>query len=34
VTAIDTLEAIQASGTTRRIRVRGAEETNPVLLLI
>jgi pimeloyl-ACP methyl ester carboxylesterase len=32
--AIDTLEAIQASGTTQWIRVRGADASNPVLLLI
>jgi RNA polymerase primary sigma factor len=31
---IDTLEAIQASGTTPWIRVRGADAANPVLLLI
>ena len=32
--AIDTLEAIQARGTTQWIRVRGADVSNPVLLLI
>jgi pimeloyl-ACP methyl ester carboxylesterase len=32
--AIDTLEAIQASGTTQWIRIRGADASNPVLLLI
>src|SRR5580693_6840241 len=32
--AIDTLEAIQAGGTTQWIRVRGADAANPVLLLI
>ena len=32
--AIDTLEAIQADGTTQWIRVRGADASNPVLLLI
>jgi len=32
--AIDTLEAIQADGTTQWIRVRGADAVNPVLLLI
>jgi hypothetical protein len=32
--AIDTLEAIQASDTTQWIRVRGADASNPVLLLI
>ena len=32
--AIDTLEAIQARGTTQWIRVRGADLSNPVLLLI
>ena len=32
--AIDTLEAIQAGGTTQWIRVRGADASNPVLLLI
>jgi|SRR5271165_3615111 len=31
---IDTLEAIQAGGTTQWIRVRGAAASNPVLLLI
>jgi RNA polymerase primary sigma factor len=31
---IDTLEAIQAGGTTHWIRVRGADGANPVLLLI
>ena len=31
---IDTLEAIQAGGTTQWIRVRGADAANPVLLLI
>jgi RNA polymerase primary sigma factor len=31
---IDTLEAIQAGGTTHWIRVRGADAANPVLLLI
>src|SRR3984957_7451349 len=31
---IDTLEAIQAGGTTPWIRVRGADAANPVLLLI
>jgi RNA polymerase primary sigma factor len=34
VTTIDTLEAIQAGGTTQWIRVRGADAGNPVLLLI
>ena len=32
--AIDALEAIQAGGTTQWIRVRGADASNPVLLLI
>jgi pimeloyl-ACP methyl ester carboxylesterase len=32
--AIDSLEAIQAGGTTQWIRVRGADASNPVLLLI
>ena len=32
--AIDTLEAIQAGGTTQWIRVRGTDPSNPVLLLI
>jgi hypothetical protein len=32
--AIDTLEAIQAGGTTLGIRVRGVHAANPVLLLI
>ena len=32
--AIDTLEAIQAGGTTQWIRIRGAGTSNPVLLLI
>lgn len=32
--AIDTLQAIQAGGTTQWIRVRGAGASNPVLLLI
>ena len=32
--AIDTLEAIQAGGATQWIRVRGADASNPVLLLI
>jgi hypothetical protein len=32
--AIDTLEAIQAGGTTQWIRIRGADTSNPVLLLI
>src|SRR5208282_3560721 len=32
--AIDTLEAIQAGGTTQWIRIRGAGASNPVLLLI
>ncbi len=32
--AIDTLEAIQAGGTTKWIRIRGADTSNPVLLLI
>jgi len=32
--AIDSLEAIQADGTTQWIRVRGADAANPVLLLI
>jgi pimeloyl-ACP methyl ester carboxylesterase len=32
--AIDTLETIQAGGTTQWIRVRGADAANPVLLLI
>ena len=32
--AIDTLEAIQAGGTTQWIRVRGTDASNPVLLLI
>jgi len=31
---IDTFQAIQADGTTQRIRVRGANVANPVLLLI
>jgi pimeloyl-ACP methyl ester carboxylesterase len=31
---IDTLEAIQAGGTTQWIRIRGADASNPVLLLI
>src|SRR5437764_11509911 len=31
---IDTLEAIQADGTTQWIRIRGADAANPVLLLI
>ena len=31
---IDTLEAIQAGGTTQWIRIRGADAANPVLLLI
>src|ERR1700758_1576655 len=31
---IDTLEAIQAGGATQWIRVRGADASNPVLLLI
>ncbi|HJY02042.1 MAG TPA: alpha/beta hydrolase, partial [Streptosporangiaceae bacterium] len=31
---IDTIEAIQAGGTTQWIRVRGADTSNPVLLLI
>jgi hypothetical protein len=30
----DTLEAIQAGGTTQWIRIRGADTSNPVLLLI
>src|SRR5271169_4250918 len=34
VMTIDTLEAIQAGGTTQWIRVRGADASNPVLLLI
>jgi len=34
VMTIDTLEAIQAGGTTPWIRVRGADAANPVLLLI
>ena len=32
MTTIDTLEAIQAGGTTRWIRIRGADAANPVLL--
>ena len=32
--AIDTLESVQAGGTTQWIRVRGADAANPVLLLI
>ena len=32
--AIDTLEAIPAGGTTQWIRVRGADASNPVLLLM
>ena len=32
--AIDSLEAIQLGGTTQWIRVRGADDSNPVLLLI
>jgi pimeloyl-ACP methyl ester carboxylesterase len=32
--AIDSLEAIQAGGTTQWIRIRGADASNPVLLLI
>src|SRR5580692_10628317 len=32
--AIDTLEAIRAGGTTQWIRIRGADTSNPVLLLI
>jgi len=32
--AIDSLEAIQARGTTQWIRVRGADASNPVLLLV
>jgi pimeloyl-ACP methyl ester carboxylesterase len=32
--AIDSLEAIPASGTTQWIRIRGADASNPVLLLI
>jgi proline iminopeptidase len=32
--AIESLEAIQADGTTQWIRVRGADASNPVLLLI
>jgi len=32
--AIDSLEAIQAGGTTQWIRVRGADTSNPALLLI
>jgi pimeloyl-ACP methyl ester carboxylesterase len=32
--AIDSLEAIQIGGATQWIRVRGADESNPVLLLI
>ena len=32
--AIDALEAIQAGSTTQWIRVRGADASNPVLLLI
>ena len=32
--AIDTLEAIQADGATQWIRVRGADASKPVLLLI
>jgi pimeloyl-ACP methyl ester carboxylesterase len=32
--AIDTLEAIRAGGTTQWIRIRGADASNPVLLLI
>ena len=31
---IDTLEAIEAAGTTQWIRIRGADASNPVLLLI
>jgi pimeloyl-ACP methyl ester carboxylesterase len=31
---IDTLEAIQAGGSTQWIRIRGADASNPVLLLI
>jgi pimeloyl-ACP methyl ester carboxylesterase len=31
---IDTLEAIEAGGTTQWIRIRGADASNPVLLLI
>ena len=31
---IDTLEAIQAGGTTQWIRIRGADAANPVHLLI
>ena len=34
MTTIDTLEAIQAGGTTQWIRIRGANTSNPVLLLI
>jgi pimeloyl-ACP methyl ester carboxylesterase len=32
--AVDSLEAIQAGGTTQWIRLRGADASNPVLLLI
>src|SRR5579863_4015726 len=32
--AIDSLEAIPASGTTQWIRIRGEDPSNPVLLLI
>src|SRR5580692_6295139 len=32
--AIDTLEAIRAGGSTQWIRIRGADASNPVLLLI
>ncbi len=32
--AIDSLEAIRAGGTTQWIRIRGADASNPVLLLI
>jgi hypothetical protein len=31
---IDTLEAVQAGGTTQWIHIRGADASNPVLLLI
>ncbi len=34
MTTIDTLEAIQAGGTTQWIRIRGADTSNSVLLLI
>src|SRR5712691_144032 len=32
--AIDTLEAVQLGGITQSIRVRGADASNPVLLLM